>query len=166
MTVTRRFESRLWLLNLFEKFSRQPSFTRLIIKTLTTKFSKLGFLKCGLIFWPGDFTFYEIKPKLSKSEQKSYISSNIGSMKKTDHILELPRTIGVFFTINPRMLLLIFGLQINAVNYFKDQRQPLNRLSTLMFRGTPRITLNWDVFSALWYLQMSLYFQSFCFKYC
>ena len=37
-----------------------------------------------------DFTFYEIKQKLSKSEQKSYISSNIGSMKKADHILELP----------------------------------------------------------------------------
>ena len=29
----------------------------------------------------------------------------------------------------------------NATNYFKDQRQPLTRLSTFMFNGTP-VALN------------------------
>jgi len=28
---------------------------------------------------------------------------------------------------------------MNAANYFKDQRRPSSRLSTLMFRGTPGV---------------------------
>ena len=38
--------------------------------------------------------------------------------------------------INPRILLLKLGLQINAANYFKYQRRPSSRLATVMFRGT------------------------------
>ena len=41
------------------------------------------------------------------------------------------------------VIILKFGLRINAVYYFKDQRRPLNRLAvTVMFRGTPCITSN------------------------
>jgi len=41
----------------------------------------------------------------------------------------------VFVTINSRILPLKFGLRINAVNYFKDERRPQIRLATVMFGG-------------------------------
>ena len=50
-----------------------------------------------------------------------------------DHILEIPGLGGI--------LLLKFGLRINAVNYFNDQRWSSSRLVTVMFHETP-CTLN------------------------
>ena len=41
-----------------------------------------------------------------------------------------------FVTINSRILLLKFGLRINAVKYFKDQRRHSCRHGTVMFRRT------------------------------
>ena len=43
----------------------------------------------------------------------------------------------LFFIFNFRILLLRFGLQINATNYFTYQRRPTFRLPSVMFRGTP-----------------------------
>ena len=111
-----------------------------------------------------DLNFYEIKPKLSKSEQKSPVILEAWKRQTTFWNCRGLYWNRCFVTINPRML--IFGLRINAVNHFKDQSRPVNRLDTVMFRGTPCITLKWGTFSAPWYFQMSLYFQSFCFTCC
>ena len=51
----------------------------------------------------------------------------------------VPLRKGYFMIINFLILLLKLGLRINAANYFKDQKRPSIRLSTVMFLGTPHI---------------------------
>ena len=168
----RRLESRLWSLNFFLTFSCQHTSTCMIFKTTNTKFSSSGdFQNVVCLFCTVNITgniknFVQIAILLNKTKmvdiwiKKLYISGNIQSTKKTDHILEIPgrgkfcgccfvvvlRIIHVevgwrlYFVISiSKILLPKLGWQINVPNHIKNQRQRSSRLATVMFRGTPCI---------------------------
>ena len=67
-----------------------------------------------------------------------YISGNIESTNKADHILEMPRLGGNLWLLT-RFLILNLCLQINALDVIYDQRRPSICLTTVMFHGTPCI---------------------------
>ena len=104
MTVSSRIECRLRTLSLFVTFSRQPTFTCIVLETKTT--IVLTFWKSGLLFCAVNITG-DIKNfvSISISSNKTKIVEisgicNIESKKGRSHFGIAKSTIGILWLIN------------------------------------------------------------------
>ena len=83
------------------------------------------------------FQFYNIKPKLLKSEQNSSLSSII--LKKADHILEMPR-LGVFRNYYRENLTSKISFTTKCHKLFQGKKTTLQSCSSsVICRGHPEL---------------------------